>query len=62
MAQNLAGKGINNKDAIHVACAVASSCDYFLSTDDVLLNKLRRYESITAVNTVEFILLLEDAE
>jgi len=33
-AHELASLGIKSKDALHIACAVESNCDYFLTTDD----------------------------
>lgn len=33
MAASIAATGVKNKDAIHVACAILSECDYFLTTD-----------------------------
>ena len=39
-AEQLRTLNIKSKDALHVACAAAAGCDYFLSTDDLLLKKL----------------------
>lgn len=46
------------KDAYHVACAVYSSCDCFLTTDDRLL----KYHTgeIQMLNPIDFIRRLEE--
>ena len=31
-------KGFKKLDSLHIACAIISKCDYFLSTDDKILN------------------------
>lgn len=41
------------KDAIHVACAIYSGCDYFISTDKRLLKY--RTDRIRFVGPLEFI-------
>jgi predicted nucleic acid-binding protein len=38
-AQELMTYGIRHKDALHLACAVVSHADYFITTDKRLLNK-----------------------
>ena len=37
-AESLTTKGIKTFDALHISCAVAASCDYYLATDKKLLN------------------------
>ena len=53
------GKGVKNKDALHVACAMEGKCDYFLTTDDLILKKLKDFEFINVLNPVDFVTLLE---
>ena len=31
------GCNIHQKDAIHIACAIEAGCDYFITTDDIIL-------------------------
>jgi len=50
--------GIKPKDALHIACALDCSCDYFITTDKKLLNKT--IPSIKIVNPIEFIRETED--
>ena len=37
-AESLALKGVKTYDALHIACAVAAHCEYYLTTDKKLLN------------------------
>lgn len=50
--------GIKMKDAYHVACAIYSSCDCFLTTD----NRLLKYHAsdIQMLNLIDFIGRLEE--
>jgi predicted nucleic acid-binding protein len=49
-ARQLHALGLRSKDALHIACAIAARCDFFLSTDDLLLRKLAGQSVITALN------------
>ncbi|MBT6686538.1 MAG: PIN domain-containing protein [Bacteroidetes bacterium] len=60
IANNLSNIGLKSKDALHVACAVESNCDYFLTTDDKILKKLLNYSKIKVVNPLTFIANLND--
>ncbi|MDR0197305.1 MAG: hypothetical protein LBI36_03700 [Oscillospiraceae bacterium] len=52
--------GIKDIDAVHIACAVLSGCDYFLTTDKRLLKY--KTDKITIINPVDFISVLENEE
>jgi len=39
IANTLQGKGLKAYDSLHVACAIYSNCDFFLTVDRKLLNK-----------------------
>ena len=52
---------IDNKDAIHIASAIESGCDYFITTDDNLIKKYTGNEIIIC-NPVDFIKILEDQD
>ncbi len=54
-ARLLMQSSINLKDALHVACAIVTDADYFISTDRKLLNKLSKLNLIRAVNPITFI-------
>ncbi len=48
-------RGIRSKDALHLACAVAMKCDYFLTTDDQLVKKASGVTEIKVTDLVSFI-------
>jgi predicted nucleic acid-binding protein len=47
--------GLREKDALHISCAIAAACKYFLTTDDKILNKSRMIEEIAVIDPLEFI-------
>lgn len=53
-AEELNKKGIKPKDALHISCAKYSKCEYFITTDRLLLNK--SIKGIKIVNPTQFIL------
>lgn len=56
-AEEIMKTGVKMKDAYHVACAIYSSCDCFLTTDDRLLKY--HTNEIQMLNPVDFIRRLE---
>ena len=58
-AKEIQTTGVKSKDALHVACALALKCTYFITTDLLLIKKLSNFEKIKVVNPVEFINYLE---
>ena len=44
---------ISSKDALHIACAVHSKCDYFITTDIPLLKK--HVDKIRIINPIDFV-------
>lgn len=53
LANDFVGLGLAPKDALHVACASISRCEYFITTDLKLLKK--RVRDISIINPVDFI-------
>ena len=53
IAKGIASTGVKPKDASHVACAIFSGCDYFLTTDDRLLKY--KDNRIKILNPVDFV-------
>lgn len=49
--------GVKEKDAYHVACAIAANCNYFITTDDRLLKY--QSEKVDLVTPEEFIRRME---
>ena len=56
-AESLASKGIKTYDALHISCAVAAHCEYYLTTDKKLLNtpipEIKIVSPIVFVNEME---------
>ncbi|MCP3963941.1 MAG: type II toxin-antitoxin system VapC family toxin [bacterium] len=49
-AEALRTKGLSSKDALHVACAIASRCEYFVTTDASILRKLRDFLDVKVLD------------
>lgn len=47
--------GLQNKDALHLACSVAAKCDYFVTTDDTILRKTVSFEEVKVIDPLDFI-------
>ena len=57
-AKKIKDKGIRAKDALHIACAVQSQCEYFITTDQGLINK--NIEGIQIINPIDFVRKMEE--
>ncbi len=57
-AETLLVKGIKEKDALHIACAVEAKCEVFLTTDRKLLNT--RIEKIEVMSPIDFVSRMEE--
>ena len=57
-AETLALKEIKTYDALHIACAVAAGCEYYLTTDKKLLNT--PVQEIRIVNPIIFVSEMEE--
>ncbi|MBR1636019.1 MAG: type II toxin-antitoxin system VapC family toxin [Lachnospiraceae bacterium] len=60
MTEPIMKTGIKRLDAYHVACAIYSECDYFITVDDRLLKY--QSEQIKLINPIEFITRWEESE
>ena len=47
--------GLRSKDALHISCAISAGCQYFLTTDDKILNKDVLIEELTIIDPIGFI-------
>lgn len=54
-ATMLAGLGLKAKDAIHLACAIAGGCTYFVTTDDNILKRRQDVHDITVLDPTAFV-------
>jgi predicted nucleic acid-binding protein len=61
-AESIQKLGVKSKDALHVACAIEAKCDYFFSTDDILLKKLSEFDKIKVLNPLSFLTVLEGSQ
>ncbi|MEP7171460.1 MAG: PIN domain protein [Bacteroidota bacterium] len=59
MSESFMKTNIKPKDALHLACAVAGNCDYFLTTDDMLLSKKNRIKEIIILNPLDYIQIIK---
>lgn len=51
-------KGFRKLDSLHIACAITAKCDYFLSTDDKILNLSKTLEGKIKVS--DLIVFIKD--
>ena len=58
-AHEIAGRGMRATDALHVACAIAAGCDFFLTTDDVIVKRMPKFAGITVMNPTQYIVEVE---
>ena len=58
-AHEFTDQGLHAKDALHVACAMAAGCDFFLTTDDLVLKRMRGYAGIAVMHPAQFIVEVE---
>ena len=55
-ANRLASMGLKAKDALHIACALAGECTYFVTTDDDILKRRQDVHDITVIDPTAFVL------
>jgi len=48
-------QGIKKLDSLHLACAIKANADYFLTTDDGVINKAKHIKNIQIVYPIGFI-------
>ena len=54
---------VGAKDALHLACAMASQAEYFLTCDDKLLRQAKRLKlKLTALNPIDYVRKGETSE
>jgi predicted nucleic acid-binding protein len=58
VGQEIMEQGVKAKDALHIACAIKSGCEYFITTDNKLTNK--NIQNIRIINPIDFIRETED--
>lgn len=58
LAENIKSLGLKSKDSLHIACAIYTNCEYFITTDAKILNK--KIEDIIIISPIDFLNSLED--
>lgn len=60
LAQRYAAEhGIKSFDALHVACAITAKADMLVTTDDLLLRKMKSIKEIQVIPPIEALSILE---
>ena len=54
-ANALVGVGLKVKDTLHISCAIAGECTYFVTTDDEILKHGKDVQGITVVDPATFV-------
>lgn len=54
-ANGLHKEGLSRIDSLHVACAIAAGCEYFLTTDDRILSRKDRVGAIKIADPILFV-------
>jgi predicted nucleic acid-binding protein len=54
-AHQIASRGLRAKDALHIACAMAAGCDFFLTTDDLVVRRMRGFAGIAVMDPTQFV-------
>lgn len=57
-AEILNRRGIKTYDALHIACAAAAKCDFYLTTDKKLITA--PIKEISIINPIEFVNRMEE--
>jgi len=57
LGKEIMKNGIRANDALHIACAIESRCEYFLTTDTGVLNK--KIDNINIINPIDFVREME---
>jgi predicted nucleic acid-binding protein len=48
-------KGLQKIDSLHIACAIFAKCEYFLTTDDKILQRAKLIDDINVNDPIGFI-------
>jgi predicted nucleic acid-binding protein len=54
-ANEISNRGLRAADALHLACAIGAKCDFFLTTDDVIVKKMQGFSHIAVMNPTQFV-------
>lgn len=51
--------GLGTQDSLHLACAIDSNCDFFITTDKGIIKKANQIQQIRITNPINFMQLIE---
>ena len=54
-ARRMLATGLKPKDALHLACAIAAACDYFVTTDHGILKRVRDVPNIVIASPITLV-------
>jgi predicted nucleic acid-binding protein len=46
---------VKPKDALHLSCAIAAECEYFVTTDDEILKRGKNVEGIAVLDPTSLV-------
>ena len=55
-AKEITGRGVQPTDSLHIACAMAAGCAFFLTTDDLIVRKMRGYSGVAVMDPTQFVI------
>ena len=55
LARKFKGFGVKDYDSLHIACAIIGLAEYFITTDDGILNKYSFFKEIKIVDPIAYI-------
>jgi predicted nucleic acid-binding protein len=58
-AKEIMNRGVRAIDALHLACAITAGCEYFLTTDDMIVRRMQGFARIDVINPTRFIIEVE---
>ena len=60
-ANDLSKRGFKNIDSLHIACSIEGLAEFFITTDNGILNKADMVKEIVIISPVLFINVVEEA-
>jgi predicted nucleic acid-binding protein len=55
-AMEITGRSVPPTDSLHIACALAAGCAFFLTTDDRIVKKMRGYSGVVVMDPTQFVI------
>ncbi len=62
LSEKLYSYGIKKKDSIHLASAIETNCDYFITTDIGIIKKKSFFSEIAIINPIDFIIQIGETK